>query len=96
MHPVPIPQEAGCLVRLMKRGERGPSFSIFLGMPIACVGVKSPDVYAVTLWIDGKVYHNPDLRSDLLGRPYRLEECLIHWREHPHRWAAVTAPKAAS
>jgi len=96
MHPNPLPAEAGCLVRLVTRGERqaglhGVLKTPFGNIPTVTIGTTKPDIYAVTVWHDGSVYHNGDLRSDLIGRPPTLQECLLHLAERHDRWSLVNA-----
>lgn len=78
--------DVGCIVRLVQRGERGPIQSTFAGMLFPTIGAAKPDIWTAVVWINGRVFENRGIWSDVLGRPPSFDELLLSMKSRPDRW----------
>lgn len=98
--PKQIPQEAGCLVRLVHRGSRPAPEQGFLtftpddGSPTVTIpilgsaGTNAPDVWACCMWARG-IALSTVIKSDVLGRPPTQLTLAHHYEEYPQQWHPV-------
>jgi hypothetical protein len=80
------PTSVGCIVRLVQRGERGALTSTINGQTIATIGCVKPGIWTAVVWINGRVFENRGIWSDIIGRPPTIEELLLSMKTRPERW----------